>query len=278
MMVLRPKPSIRRSSHNQSHGCPFTCAVPFTEAVGAKVGERARCGLLLGLPGQGVAHSTMVAAAKGRQQSAASLLLDLDKFYKHVGHDHLWEEGRKTSFPRRLLACWCASYEGWRFLDATFPFWAFLATLLETVSTRLLQALERCRRHFGPLAASPKMVQVLPAEGAWLLVEGLQARDLPLSKGKSKVLIDGTDKLRHEIFRQLDGTQRWGRAAAGQAAAGARRQGAAGRGSEAHETRQAAAEGRGTHSQSDPHWLECGGALGVPRFWASLQHSSKPSE
>ena len=35
---------------------------------------------------------------------------DLAKFYEHVGHDHLWEEGRKnTSFPRRLLACWCAS-------------------------------------------------------------------------------------------------------------------------------------------------------------------------
>ena len=35
------------------------------------------------------AHSIMVAAAKGRQQSAASLLLDLAKFYEHVGHDHL---------------------------------------------------------------------------------------------------------------------------------------------------------------------------------------------
>ena len=88
------------------------------------------------------AHSIMVAAAKGRQQSAASL----------------WEEGRKTRFPTRLLACWCASYEGWRFLEAdkcaTFPFRAFgtilpgcsggttaaklmLATVLETVATRL---------------------------------------------------------------------------------------------------------------------------------------------
>ena len=50
------------------------------------------------------AHSIMVAAAKGRQQSAASPPLDLAKFCEHAGHDHLWEEGHKTSFPRRLLA------------------------------------------------------------------------------------------------------------------------------------------------------------------------------
>ena len=118
------------------------------------------------------AHSIMVAAAKGRQQSAASLLLDLAKFYEHVGHDHLWEEGRKTRFPTRLLACWCASYEGWRFLEAdkcaTFPFWAF-GTILPGCSGAYyrrqthagnspgnsshtppeLQAMERGRRHFG---------------------------------------------------------------------------------------------------------------------------------
>ena len=44
----------------------------------------------------------MVAAAKGLQQSAASLLLDLAKFYEHVGHDHLWEEGQNklpTALP-----------------------------------------------------------------------------------------------------------------------------------------------------------------------------------
>ena len=64
------------------------------------------------------AHSITVAAAKGWRESAASLLLDLAKFYEHVGHDHLWEEGHKTGFPRRLLASWCASFEGWRFLEA----------------------------------------------------------------------------------------------------------------------------------------------------------------
>ena len=48
------------------------------------------------------------------------------------------------------------------------------------------------------------MVQVLTAEAARLLVEGLQARDQPLSKGKFKVLIDGTDKLKQDLLRQLE--------------------------------------------------------------------------
>ena len=43
------------------------------------------------------------------------------------------------------------------------------------------------------------MVQVLSAEAARLLVEGLEARHLPLSKGKSKVLVDGTDKLKQGL-------------------------------------------------------------------------------
>ena len=169
----------------------------------------------------------MVAAAKGRQQSAASLSLDLAKFHDHVGHDHLWEEGRKTSFPARLLGCWCASYEGWRFLEAdkcvTFPFWAFgtilpgcrgartaaklmLATLLETVATRLptYTLWNVVDDISGHVAGTPKMVQVLTAEAARLLVEGLQARDLPLSKGKSKVLIDGPDKLKRALLQQLE--------------------------------------------------------------------------
>ena len=49
------------------------------------------------------------------------------------------------------------------------------------------------------------MVQVLTAEAARLLV-GVQARDLslPLSNGKSKVFIDGTDKLKHALLQQLE--------------------------------------------------------------------------
>ena len=43
------------------------------------------------------AHSVMVT---GRQQSSASLLLDLTKFYEHVGHDHLWEEGTQNTVPK----------------------------------------------------------------------------------------------------------------------------------------------------------------------------------
>ena len=88
------------------------------------------------------------------------------------------------------------------------------------------------------------MVQVLTAEAARLLVEGLQARDLPPSKGKSKVVVNGTDKLKHDLLQQLEvlGIDECDTARnveadlqQGQAAAGARRQGAAGKASEAHE-------------------------------------------
>ena len=124
-------------------------------------------------------------------------------------------------------ACWCASYEGWRFLEAdkcaTFPFWTFgtilpgcsgattaaklmLATLLETVATRLptYRLWNVVDDISGHVAGSPKMVQVLTAEAGRLLVEGLKARDLPLSEGKSKVLIDDPDKLMHALLQQLE--------------------------------------------------------------------------
>ena len=81
-----------------------------------------------------------------------------------------------------------------------------LATLLETVPTRLptcwlWNVVDDISGH---VAGTPKMVQVLTAEAARLLVEGLQARDLPLSKGKSKVLIDGPDKLKHALLQKLE--------------------------------------------------------------------------
>ena len=216
--------------------------------------------------------------AKGRQQSAASLLLDLAKFYEHVGHDHLWEEGHTTSFPRRLLASWCASCEGWRFLEAdkcaTFPFWAFgtilpgcsgattaaklmLATLLETVSSRLPtnRLWNVVDDISGHVAGSPRTVQVLTAEAARLLVEGLQARHLPLSKGKSKVLIDGTDKLKQGLLRQsaVLGIDESTRATFGRA--GQARTPSLSRGDWAGQQGARSAPGSsrrpGTHSQSD---------------------------
>ena len=81
-------------------------------------------------------------------------------------------EGDKTRIPKRLLACWCASYEGWRFFEAdtcaTFPFWVFrdYSPKLQwrhhgsqidvghssgncAISSPNIQALECCRRHFG---------------------------------------------------------------------------------------------------------------------------------
>ena len=62
------------------------------------------------------------------------------------------------------------------------------------------------------------------------------------------------------------GTQRGGRFAAGQTAAGTRRQGPVGEGNEENEARQAATQGRGTHWQAHPHWLQCRGALGFRGF------------
>ena len=56
----------------------------------------------------------------------------------------------------------------------------------------------------GTLPGSPRMVQVLTAEAGRLLVEGLEARHLPLSKGRSKVLIDGTAMLGQGLSRQLE--------------------------------------------------------------------------
>ena len=140
-----------------------------------------------------------------------------------------------------------------------------LATLLETVATRLptYRLWNVVDDISGHVAGIPKMVQVLTAEAARLLVEGLQARDSPLSKGKSKVLIDGLDKTKHALLQQLEalgideqlGTQRGGRFAAGQAAAGICGQGPLGEGIEAHQAGQAAPQGRGTHWQPNPHWL-----------------------
>ena len=56
----------------------------------------------------------------------------------------------------------------------------------------------------GHVAGSPKMVQAITTEAARLWVEGVQARDLPLFKDQSKVLIDGPDKLKQGLLRQLE--------------------------------------------------------------------------
>ena len=113
------------------------------------------------------AHSITVAAAKGRQQSVASLLLDLAKFFaQQASRGDSWLGGALPTKAGGSLRRTSALF---------FPSWPW-----------------------GP------SFQVLTAEAARLLVEGLQARHLPLSKGKSKVLIDGTDKLKLGLLQQLD--------------------------------------------------------------------------
>ena len=78
-----------------------------------------------------------------------------------------------------------------------------LATLLETVALRLptYKLWNIVDDISGHVAGSPRMVQVLTAEAARLLVDCLAALHLPLSKGKSKVLIDGTDKLKQGLLQ-----------------------------------------------------------------------------
>ena len=236
-------------------------------------------------------------------------MLDLAKFYEHVGHDHLWEEGIKTSFPRRLLACWCASYEDWRFLEAdkcaTFPFWAFgtilpgcsgattaaklmLATLLETVSSRLpsyrlWNVVDEISEH---VVGSPRMVQVSTAEVARLLVEGLQARDLPLSRGKSKVLIDGPDKLKQGLLRQLeaqgiDETDS-ARNVGADLLLGRRRRASVVKGRLAKTAKRSRRtrplRKAGAHTRNVTLTGSNAGVLGDPRSWASPLPTSSPSE
>ena len=133
-----------------------------------------------------------------------------------------------------------------------------LATLLETVASRLptYKLWNVVDDISGHVAGSPRTFQVFTGEAARLLVEDLQARHLPNSKGKSKVLVDGTDKLKQGLLRQLDllGIDKCDTARnvgadlqPGQASTSPRRQGALGEGGEKNETRQAAPEGRGTH-------------------------------
>ena len=116
MMVLRPKPSVGHRTarltvvrnvcsrvypdHWRKSGSTHTMC-PTSGA--AKVCDCAAW-----------AHSIMVAAGSGRWQSAASVLLDLAKFYwiwlpvlldlakfyEHVGHDRLWEEGSQNKLPK----------------------------------------------------------------------------------------------------------------------------------------------------------------------------------
>ena len=296
MMVLRPKPSGGHRTIGLTVA-PLRVLSRLRRPLAQKWENERDATHFWGCQGKACDRAAW-AAAKGRQQSAASLPLDLAKFYEHVGHDHLWGEGRKTSFPRRLLAWWCASYEGWRFLEAdkraTFSFWAFgtilpgrsgattaaklMLALLEIVSSRLptYRRWNVVNDISGHVAGSPRMVQVLTAEAARLLVEGLQARHLPLSKGKSNILVDGTDNLKQDLSRQLDllGIDECdtARNVGADLQLGRRRQAlVAGEGSEAHETSQAAAEGRRTNSQSDSHWLECWDALG---FRGSGLHSN----
>ena len=216
-----------------------------------------------------------MAAAKGGEQSAALLLLDLAKFCEHVGHEHLWEEGDKTSFPRRLLASWCGSYEGWRFLEADKCYLPFLGLLDHSprvqwrhhgsqidvapssgncgISSLDMRALRCCRRRFGTRCW-------VPWDGS-----GPHCRSGQAPGGGPR----GTDKVKQGLLRQLEelGIDECDTARnAGadlQPGRRPRRQEAPGEGSEAHETRQAASEGRGAHWQFDSHWFECWGALGV---------------
>ena len=187
-----------------------------------------------------------------------------------------------------------------------FPFWAFgtilpgcsgattaaklmLATLLETVATRLptYRLWNVVDDISGHVAGTPKMVQVLTAEAAGLLVEGLQARDLPLSKGKSKVPHRWSGQAQAWPFAAVGGprdrpvrcgTQR-GEPTCIWAAGDGRSSSRAGWRGQRRERSASGSYARQGHTlASSPSLALMQGCFGVPRFWASLRHSSNPSE
>ena len=202
--------AIRGASHTRSHACPVTSAVSLRQGTGATVGKRARRSLFLGLPGQGVQSRCLGTLDHGGGSQGAAAVGGFVA----------------SGFGQILRACRARSSlgggEGWRFLEAdkcaTFPFWAFgtilpgcsgaitaaklmLATLLKKRVNPAsdLQALECCRRHFG--TRGPPRWFRSSRRSCQALDGGPQARDLPLSKGKSKVLIDGTDKLKQGLLQ-----------------------------------------------------------------------------
>ena len=120
MMVLRPKPSGGHPTIGLTVA-PLRVLSRSRRPLAQKWEHQHDAAYFWGCQGKACdraawAHSTMVAAAKGRQQSAASLLLDLAKFYGHVGHDLLWEERSQNKLPKAIagllvrLADKCATF------------------------------------------------------------------------------------------------------------------------------------------------------------------------
>ena len=183
--------AIRRSSHNRPHGCSVTCAIPFTQAAGAKVGERSRCGQLLGLPGQGVQpcglgalDSKGAAAVGGSFVTGPGQILRTCRSQPSLGG---WSQNKLPMATIGLLMRFLRRLAAPRGRQSVLlsPFWAFrtnlpgcsgattaaklmLATLLKTVSSRLptyrlWNVVDDISAH---VAGSPKMFQVLTAEAA----------------------------------------------------------------------------------------------------------------
>ena len=306
MTVLRPKPS-GEASHKWPHRCSVACSVPLTQAAGAKVGERARCSLFLGLPGQGVRSRGLGALDHGGGSTGAPAVGGFAAFGLGQVLRARWARsplgggpqnrlpkataGQLVRFLRRLAfigsrqVCNFPSYVFGTILrgcsGATTAAKLMLATLLETVTSRLptYKLWNVVDDISGHVAGSPgwfrSPLPQRPGSWWWAYRPPRASPRIPSTArtSSSRATVGGALGRRVRF-----GTQRGGRFAAGQAAAGARRQGAAGEGCKENEARQAAAQGRCTHQQAYPHWLECWGCRGVPRFWASLQHSSKPSE
>ena len=158
--------------------------------------------------------------------------------------------GKKAAKPVFPRDCWLVRVFGTILAGCSGATTA--ATLFETVAAHRL----------WNVAGTPKMVQVLTAEA----VEGLQARDLPLSKGKSKVLIDGPDKLKHALLQQLEALGidecDTARNVGADLQLGRRLRALVDKGRLA----------RAAKRTKRVRQLRKAGA-GVPRFWASLRHS-----
>ena len=102
-------------------------------------------------------HNLLSSYAQARRLDAATLLIDLKKFYKTVFHGRSLEEALATNYPVRLLRAQCALFSGSRavqFNQATKAPFCVTGTIIagETSATALARML--LVRHFRAIMAS----------------------------------------------------------------------------------------------------------------------------
>ena len=225
---LRPKPSGGRP-HDWPHWCPIASAVATSEATDTKVGERPRCGLLLGLataqlgrtrswwrqrrgssrrlhcywtwPNSMSMLGTTTSGKKVRKQFSNAPLGLMVRFIRRLA----FSRGRQNA-PRFLSgpfgpffqvaagpqklpnSCWQLYWKQWPTGN----------------SGHTPPDLQCCRRHFGARGGNPQD-GASPHRRNGQAFGGRPQGARPSSfQRQSKVLIDGTDKLKQALLQQLE--------------------------------------------------------------------------